>query len=247
MSPTLMARVDGLPVQLLDRQRVWPAADRAAQCRRELSAGERARVERQTAVVHDCGMPVWARQLMAEEVAEFEWQEIRGAMRSDEAGADVMKRPRPGGRAVEPRELATVGQAHRPTPKDRLEDDRERAPHARTRMIRLPKKRRRSVRSPARTPGALSSDAGALPRRTLRGDAELYRIHHRERGPWWFSSDGAGRFDPTGTGLGACYLADRSLGAWVEVFRRETQLSKRAAGDRVARSLAAELSKALIR
>jgi hypothetical protein len=24
MSPTLMARVDGLPVQLLERERVWP-------------------------------------------------------------------------------------------------------------------------------------------------------------------------------------------------------------------------------
>lgn len=71
-----------------------------------------------------------------------------------------------------------------------------------------------------------------FPRRTVRGDAELYRIHHRDRGPWWFSSEGAGRFDPIGTGLGACYLAERPLGAWVEVFRREMQLSERAVGDR---------------
>ena len=47
MSPTLMARVDGLPVQLLERERVWPVADRAARCRPELSARERARIERQ--------------------------------------------------------------------------------------------------------------------------------------------------------------------------------------------------------
>ena len=71
-----------------------------------------------------------------------------------------------------------------------------------------------------------------FPRRTLRGDAELYRIHRRDRGPWWFSSDGAGRFNPIGTGLGACYLAARPLGAWVEVFRRQMQLSERAVGDR---------------
>jgi hypothetical protein len=72
-----------------------------------------------------------------------------------------------------------------------------------------------------------------FPRRTLTGDAELYRIHHRERGPWWFSSDGAGCFDPVGTSLGACYLAARPLGAWVEVFRQEMQLSERAVGDRL--------------
>jgi hypothetical protein len=76
----LMARVDGLPVQLLDRERVWPTADRTRRCRRDLSPRERARIERQTAVVHDCQMPVWARQLMAEEVEELERQEIRGAL-----------------------------------------------------------------------------------------------------------------------------------------------------------------------
>ena len=49
-------------------------------CRRDLSPRERARIQRQTAVVHDCQMPVWARQLMAEEVEELERQEIRGAL-----------------------------------------------------------------------------------------------------------------------------------------------------------------------
>ena len=80
MSPTLMARVDGLPAQLLEPEQVWPTADRKASCRRELSSRARARIERQTAVVHDCQMPVWARQLMAEEIEEFERQEIRGAL-----------------------------------------------------------------------------------------------------------------------------------------------------------------------
>jgi hypothetical protein len=63
-----------------------------------------------------------------------------------------------------------------------------------------------------------------FPRRTLRGDRPLYRIH---RDPvWWFSSDGGGRFDPVGTGAGACYWAERPLGAWVEVFRKQMLLSE---------------------
>lgn len=60
----------------------------------------------------------------------------------------------------------------------------------------------------------------------------MYRIHRRDRSAWWFSSDGAGRFDPVGTGLGACYLAERPVGAWVEVFRREMQLSELAVVER---------------
>jgi RES domain-containing protein len=59
-----------------------------------------------------------------------------------------------------------------------------------------------------------------FPRRTLRGDRTICRIHRSARRPWWFSSDGSGRFDPVGSGAGACYLAEDQLGAWVEVFRR---------------------------
>jgi hypothetical protein len=59
-----------------------------------------------------------------------------------------------------------------------------------------------------------------FPRRTLRGDRELFRIHRADLGAWWFSSGGSGRFDPVGTGRGACYLAEHPLGAWVEVFRK---------------------------
>jgi hypothetical protein len=62
--------------------------------------------------------------------------------------------------------------------------------------------------------------AKGFPRRTLRGDREIYRVHRADHGPWWFSSDGSGRFDPADTGMGACYLAERPLGAWVEVFRK---------------------------
>jgi hypothetical protein len=45
----------------------------------------------------------------------------------------------------------------------------------------------------------------------------LYRVTATGFGPWWFSSDGAGRFDlapPRGT----CYLADDELGALLEVL-----------------------------
>lgn len=63
-----------------------------------------------------------------------------------------------------------------------------------------------------------------FPRRTLRGDRPIYRIHRATRGAWWFSGDGSGRFDPVGTGKGACYLADDPLGAWVEVFRKQMLL-----------------------
>lgn len=63
-----------------------------------------------------------------------------------------------------------------------------------------------------------------FPRRTLRGDRALYRIHRADRAPWWFSADGAGRFDPPSAGEGACYFAEAPLGAWVAVFRRQILL-----------------------
>jgi hypothetical protein len=65
-----------------------------------------------------------------------------------------------------------------------------------------------------------------FPRRTLRGDRTIHRIHRSATGAWWFSSDGRGRFDPVGTGQGACYLAERPLGAWVEVFRKRLLLTE---------------------
>ena len=65
-----------------------------------------------------------------------------------------------------------------------------------------------------------------FPRRTLRGDRTIHRIHRSANGAWWFSSDGTGRFDPVGTGKGACYLAEDPLGAWVEVFRKRMLLAE---------------------
>jgi hypothetical protein len=60
-----------------------------------------------------------------------------------------------------------------------------------------------------------------FPRRTLRGDQTVYRIHRASREPWYFTRDGRGRFDPVAVdGMGCCYLAAAPLGAWIEVFRR---------------------------
>ncbi len=42
-------------------------------------------------------------------------------------------------------------------------------------------------------------------------------MHRAEHGPWWFSSDGSGRFDLAPPG-GSCYLAETPLGALIEHF-----------------------------
>ena len=76
MVPQLIARVDGLPVSLLDRERVWPAPHTV----RELTARQRARIERQTACVHECRLPTWAQALIAEQAAESERLEIRSEL-----------------------------------------------------------------------------------------------------------------------------------------------------------------------
>jgi hypothetical protein len=61
---------------------------------------------------------------------------------------------------------------------------------------------------------------GGFPPFTITPATALHRIHRTTRQPWWFSSDGSGRFDPVGVpDLGSCYLAEGELGAWVEVFR----------------------------
>jgi hypothetical protein len=77
---------------------------------------------------------------------------------------------------------------------------------------------------------------GRFPQRTLRADREIYRIHRFQRPSgntgWWFSFDGTGRFDPVGTGKGSCYFAERPLGAWVEVYRRQMLLAEAAVTDR---------------
>jgi hypothetical protein len=59
-----------------------------------------------------------------------------------------------------------------------------------------------------------------LPRKTLKAQTKLYRIHRLDRGPWFFDDSPLGRFNPVGApGRGACYWAEDPLGAWVESFR----------------------------
>ena len=67
MVPQLIARVDGLPEVLLDREVVWPVPndDRERGCR-SLSAKARARIERQTAVVHAAAVSSAARAVLKE-------------------------------------------------------------------------------------------------------------------------------------------------------------------------------------
>ncbi len=73
----------------------------------------------------------------------------------------------------------------------------------------------------------MTLDLSLLPRRTRAAGTKLYRIHRREHEPWFFDGSGSGRFDPTGTPYrGACYWAERQLGAWVEVFRTRMLLSE---------------------
>lgn len=52
----------------------------------------------------------------------------------------------------------------------------------------------------------------------------LYRVHRVSRSPWWFSSDGSGRFDLSSP-RGTCYLAEDPLAALLEVARGLTILS----------------------
>lgn len=64
-----------------------------------------------------------------------------------------------------------------------------------------------------------------FPGRILSAGTSLYRIYRATRSPWWFSSDGSGRFDlpaPAGT----CYLAEQPLAALLEVTRGLTLLSE---------------------
>jgi RES domain len=59
-----------------------------------------------------------------------------------------------------------------------------------------------------------------FPSWTLRPDRALYRAHRAGAGPWWFSSDGSGRFDLPGP-HGTCYLASDAEAAVRERWGEE--------------------------
>ncbi len=81
--------------------------------------------------------------------------------------------------------------------------------------------------SPPVSPGKLSASSLTPPPARLAGfpslhlrEAKLSRIHRADLSPWWFSSDGSGRFDlPAESGRGTCYLAMEPEGCFLEVFR----------------------------
>jgi RES domain. len=79
-------------------------------------------------------------------------------------------------------------------------------------------------------------DLRRFPRRRLRASVDLFRIHPAGLGPWWFSSDGHGRFDLTGP-AGTCYLSLSPLGAFVEVFRDYTLVAAADVATRVVSRL----------
>lgn len=56
-----------------------------------------------------------------------------------------------------------------------------------------------------------------FPTFTLKSSRKLFRAHRKSNCPWWFSSNGAGRFDLTGS-QGTCYLADSAMAAFREVM-----------------------------
>ena len=94
MVPQLIARVDGLPEVLLGREVVWPVPSDGDRGCRYLSAKARARIERQTAVVHPAAVSSAARAVLGEATvigsacleAEQERLEIRALL----AGAGVL-------------------------------------------------------------------------------------------------------------------------------------------------------------
>jgi hypothetical protein len=92
--------------------------------------------------------------------------------------------------------------------------------------------------SPLRRP---PNDLTNFPFYDLTRRERLYRIHRAERTPWWFSTDGSGRFDLSG-GRGTCYLAVTPVGAFIEVFRVDAVIPELEVEARVLSTLAAPKS-----
>ena len=66
----------------------------------------------------------------------------------------------------------------------------------------------------------MTVDVARLSRRTLKAGTMLHRVHRADRDPWFFDRSPHGRFNPTGTpDRGACYWAEKPIGAWIESFR----------------------------
>jgi hypothetical protein len=95
MVPHLIARVDGLPEVLLDREVVWPVTNGGRdRVRRSLSAKARARIARQTAVVHAAVVSSASRAVLEEATvigsAYLEVEQERLEIRALLAGVGVL-------------------------------------------------------------------------------------------------------------------------------------------------------------
>jgi RES domain len=71
--------------------------------------------------------------------------------------------------------------------------------------------------------GPPPSDSGRFPRWRLPTSRALYRIHRRDRGPWYFDNGASGRFNLSGA-LGTCYLALAPDGAFLDTLGRQGRL-----------------------
>jgi hypothetical protein len=95
MVPQLIARVDGLPVSLLAREQVWPAANSGqARSKRILPRRRRAEIDRQTAAVREGSAPQFARGLLdAEALVVWPYGDLeheRFQIRGDLAAAGLL-------------------------------------------------------------------------------------------------------------------------------------------------------------
>jgi hypothetical protein len=71
--------------------------------------------------------------------------------------------------------------------------------------------------------GPPPADLTGFPRWTLPPSRALYRIHRRDRGPWFFDNGPSGRFNLSGA-VGTCYLALAPEGAFLEMLGRQGRL-----------------------
>jgi hypothetical protein len=71
--------------------------------------------------------------------------------------------------------------------------------------------------------GPPPTDFTGFPRWILHATRPLYRIHRRDRGPWFFDNGTTGRFNLTGN-FGTCYLAQAPEGAFLETLGRQGRL-----------------------
>jgi hypothetical protein len=78
----------------------------------------------------------------------------------------------------------------------------------------------------------------------LRPAQRLARIYRNGLNPWWFSSDGSGRFDLKPE-HGTCYLAEDPVGAFIEAFRDPRIVHASAVANRALATLRAPKAKRL--